>query len=204
MYDLSILKQFSLAGKSYVHQQTLSKEGFEGVEASIPVAWAGVLTTRTDDDTGTITANDAGHLITTAAIVDIYWDGGSRRNILVGTVAGTSIPFGASGTSFGDVLPAATTAVQVCVVQEFDISLDGDALQALVATAENTKATICLYSTGDTVEELALSIALGGAYDWITGNGANPITGDTIDKVHMSIADTVAARNVRVGALLDS
>jgi len=74
---------------------------------------------------------------------------------------------------------------------------------ALLAAADFTRAMIALYSTGDTVEELAMAIEANGNYRWLTGQGANPITGDTIDKVHMSIADVTTARNARVAALLN-
>src|SRR4051812_13463763 len=75
------------------------------VDAPLGAAKTGTLTTRTSNTVGTLTMT-AGHGITTAALQDIYWDGGSRRNVTVGTVATNSVPF--SG-GIGDNLPAAAT-----------------------------------------------------------------------------------------------
>lgn len=144
MYDMTVFKTFSLAGKTYSHQETISEEGIEGVEDTIPVAWAGSLTTRTDANTGTITLDDADHLITTSSVVDIYWDGGSRRGVNVGTVSTTSVPF---DVGLGDDLPIADTDVQVCLVQAYSRDFDGDDVSSLVASADSTKATIVLKGT---------------------------------------------------------
>lgn len=74
------------------------------------------LTTRTNATSGTLTADSASHGITTGTVMDIAWPEGSnptqngyiRRNVTVGTVSGTSIPF--SG-GLGADLPATSTAV---------------------------------------------------------------------------------------------
>ena len=72
----------------------------------------GELTLRTDDNTGTITMNDAGHGITTGAKVDVYWAGGVQYNVTVGTVSGASVPIDLGS---GDDLPSEDTAVVVSV-----------------------------------------------------------------------------------------
>lgn len=205
MYDLTVYKSFQVGGKQFVDQETISKGSIEAVEETVAIAWAGVLTTRTDDNTGTITMNDAGHLITTGAKVDIYWDDGTQigvqRYSTVGTVSGTAVPI---DLGVGDNLPTQTTAVIVCVIKKVTVSITGDDCAALLATADSTRAVVTLFSTGDTVEELAIVMAANGAYDWLSTTGsANPITGDTIDKVHMSIADVTNPRSVRFTALLD-
>lgn len=204
MYDLTIYKSFTLAGKSYTHQQTLSKPDMIGKEETIPVAQPGVLTVRTDANTGSLTMTNSGHGILTADKIDLYWtntDGtfGSRRNMTVGTVASLVVPIDLGS---GDDLPAAATAIIAAVVQSFDISIIGNDITALVASADFTRATIVLLS-GGTTEELAIVLISGGAYGWVTGDGTNPIAGDTINKVNMTIADVTTARLVRVAAQLD-
>ena len=77
-------------------QATRTNEGTGTKEVALPIAKAGTLTTRTEDDTGEATLG-AGHGITTGAIVDIYWSGGRRYGVTVGTVAGNVVPFGAPG-----------------------------------------------------------------------------------------------------------
>ncbi len=76
-----------------------------------------VLTTRTSATAGTITA-PSGHGVTTGASIDVYWmevisgynTARIRRNVTVGTVSGTSIPF--SGGE-GDDLPTASSEIYV-------------------------------------------------------------------------------------------
>jgi parallel beta-helix repeat protein len=78
---------------------------------------AATLSVRTSDSAGTVTA-PSGHGITTGSYTDVYWgalDAGYnksfiRRNMLVGTVSGGTIPV--SG-GFGHVLPAQASAVFV-------------------------------------------------------------------------------------------
>lgn len=205
MFDLTEFSQYTLGGKSFISNRTTSKNGFEGKEVSIPIAWAGVLTVRTDANTGSLTMADVGHLITTAAKVDIYWtnaDGtlGSRRGVTVGTVAALVVPIDLGA---GDDLPIATTVVQVALVKSYVVSINGDALTALLAAVDNARGTIVLMSGTDTVEELAIVLASGQIYAW-TGTGANPIVGDTIDAVHFTHADTAAVHNVRIGAQLNT
>ena len=80
-------------------------------------ATASTLTTRTTATSGTITA-PASHGVTTGATIDLVWSIYSapyniakiRRDVTVGTVSGTSIPF--SGGE-GDDLPAAAEIVYV-------------------------------------------------------------------------------------------
>lgn len=200
-FDLTCVKQFSVAGKSYVHQETLSSDAVEALEASIPIAVTGELTTRTDANTGTLTMDSASHGITTGAKIDLYWTGGQRRYMTVGTVSGTSVPIDlGSGTD----LPVATTEVIAAVVQVFTVSIAGDDVLSLLATADFTRCQIVLNSTGP-VEELAIHLNASEAYDWLsTSTVANPITGDAITEIHITIADTVTARNARVVTQIDS
>lgn len=78
-------------------------------------AEVGNLTTRTDDDTGVVTLTNASHGIATAAAVNVAWSGGSRASMVVGTVAGVTLPIDAG---VGDVLPAQDTEVTVTVLPE--------------------------------------------------------------------------------------
>lgn len=199
-FDLTVLKQFALAGKNFSHQQTLSKGGMEGVEQLIPVAQAGTLSTRTDANTGILTMDSEDHGIETGNKIDLYWDGGSRRGVTVGTVDGDSVPIDLGA---GDNLPDEDTVVQAAVVQVYEVSINGDDVVALVAAADSSKCTIVLMSGGDAAEELAIVLAANGAYGWTTSDGDNPIDGDSIDAVHMTIADTSTPRYARMAALLD-
>lgn len=75
----------------------------------------GELTTRTSNTAGTITADSATHGVTTGQVMDIAWAEGTnpvngyvRRDVTVGTVSGTTIPF--SG-GLGANLPAQNTDI---------------------------------------------------------------------------------------------
>jgi hypothetical protein len=89
----------------------ISNSSFDGT-ASFGGALS-TLTTRTSATAGTITA-PSGHGVTTGATIDVWWVSGSsvfiRRNVTVGTVSGTSIPFsGGDGTD----LPSAASEIYV-------------------------------------------------------------------------------------------
>jgi hypothetical protein len=82
----------------------------------VPHAAIGTLTTRTDDETGTLTMDEAAHGIETGNIINLSWATGARNTITVGTVSGTSVPIGADDEGTGDDLPIATTEVTASIV----------------------------------------------------------------------------------------
>lgn len=181
-------------GRSYNVDQGVTVEQGWPISPSVGPAWAGTLTTRTDDDTGTVTMDDADHEVSTADKVDIYWDGGYRRNVTVGTVATTSVPI--DGGS-GDVLPADETAVVVAVHHpEGTIAVDGDLVKAI---AFNAPAYACVFRVLDDAgaELLAVPLDANGAYLWTSESGVtNPLAGaDVIASVtctHASVSETIA------------
>ena len=97
-------------------------------EVDLPVGKAGSLTTRTDNNTGTITMSDPSHGITTGASIDLYWDGGVQYKVTVGTVVGTAVPI---DLGLGDNLPVEDTAVVVSVRSQINVDIDGDNLALL-------------------------------------------------------------------------
>jgi hypothetical protein len=113
---------------------------------SVPSPNGGPLTTRTDADTGTVTMDDSGHSIETGDTVNVYWAGGERIGMTVGTVSGTSVPVdGGSGND----LPAQDTDVFV--------SLDsGEELAVLIGGGGGGTANV------ETAGALA-RVVLGGA-----------------------------------------
>jgi hypothetical protein len=202
-YDCTISRQFGFAGKSFVDSNSLTAPHVSSVAEAIPIAQAGVLTVRTDANTGSLTMDSVSHGISTGNKIDLYWtnlDGtnGQRRNVTVGTVAGAVVPIDLGA---GDDLPIATTVIQAAVVQVFTFDVIGDNLLLLLATltARSAKATIVLLDTSGTVEKLYIPIRVAGAYDW-TQEGDNPLAGITIDTVHMTHNDTVNVQEMVVSA----
>lgn len=191
-------RKYTLAGIVFNSGvQALTGPGIEIVDQNIPIAWAGSLSTRTDNDTGTVTMNDAGHLITTGSRVDVYWNGGQRRGMTVGTVAGTSVPIDlGSGTN----LPNQGTAIIVATAQQFAFSFSGSNIAGL-ACASDARGTIVICS-GTVTEELSKIFSGPDAYGWTSSDSeANPIVGDTITFIYMSHADTAIARGMRAAVL---
>lgn len=200
MFDLTITKNFSIAGKSFSHAQTISTDELaNSLEAEIPVALAGVLTVRTDANTGSLTMDSVSHGLIATNKIDLYWDNadgtsGQRRNVTVGVVAGAVV---AIDLGAGDDLPIATTVIQAALVQVYTVSIIGDDIATLLGTVDFAKGTIVLLDTGGTVECLYMEIIAGGSYDWL-GAGTNPIATKTIDTIHMTHNDVGTARFGRV------
>ena len=159
-----------------------TNSGMIALEDTLNAAKAGTLTTRTDDNTGTLTMT-TGHGITTGQIVDIYWSGGVQRTVTVGTVSVDSVPF---DLSIGDVLPIATTAVTVCVHKSINLAIDGDNADIVAVILETNDKSLrtagnvqFLDAASDVIAEIDLVANVPQVWD-IEGGSANPFTGDPI------------------------
>lgn len=159
-----------------------TNSGSIALEDTLNSAKTGTLTTRTDDNTGTLTMT-AGHGITDGQIVDIYWSGGVQRTVTVGTVSTNSVPF---DLGIGDNLPIATTAVTVCVQKAINLAIDGDNTNILAVILETVDKSLrtagnvqFLDAAADVIAEIDLVANVSQVWD-ITGGSANPFTGDPI------------------------
>jgi len=76
-------------------------------DLTVPKGYAGTLTTRSDDNTGTLTL-DTGHGITTGQVFSVFWANGAQHRVTAGTVATNSVPI---DSGEGDNLPAQGTAI---------------------------------------------------------------------------------------------
>lgn len=176
-------------------------------EVALPAGKAGTLSTRTDNTTGTLTMSDAGHGISTGAIADLYWDGGARYGMTVGTVAGTSVPIGGAASlgGTGDNLPIATTAIVACVRTVIGpLTLDGDNCSIAVAclkVAEGSlgKGHIECQDVADAV--IAALDLVGNEPQIVRQNNtdlANPLTGNVITEIHASNGSSTVAGTLQV------
>jgi hypothetical protein len=163
-----------------------------GLSETLAAAKTGTLSTRTDDDTGTLTMA-GGHAIVDSQEIDIYWEGGALLGATVGTVAGNSVPFD-GGTG---VLPAQTTPVTVFVRQIANVYIDGDnaklvSVQLRTANPQlRTAGTVEVYDADDTlIETLSLTTNVPQVYD-IEGGSANPFSGAPITYIVFSHAGSV-------------
>jgi hypothetical protein len=177
----------TVGGRSFTTDWTVTGDSPAGSSPNVTPALAGSLTTRTDNTTGTVTMSAGGHGITTGAKLDIYWAGGSRRNVTVGTVATNSIPF-SSGA--GDNLPGATTALTVKVPQvEGELALAGADVTFIGCKATSYRGQFSIQTSGGT-EILGVVVPAGESYIWSADSGlTNPVTGSTIAKFAFSHDD---------------
>lgn len=194
----SISSVVSVAGVSIQSLISRTADGQIAHEPALVVGNAGTLTTRTDDNTGVLTLG-AGHTITTGMVIDLYWTGGVRYGMTVGTVSGTSVPIDLGA---GDVLPAAATAI-VCSKQvEVTSSWDGDLAVMMAASA--TKRCHLDFQDSGSASLLALELTASEAWSWASDTSVTvPITGNLVAKIKCSNGTTEAV-TLKIGILLDT
>lgn len=179
-----------------------------GHEITLPVAKTGQLTTRTDDETGTLTMS-ADHGITTGAIIDIYWATGARYGVTVGTVSVNSVPIGADNAGTGDVLPTNLTNITAAVQVAANTYIDGDNLSIIGVLLEASEGTTgkghCDFQEVDntSIVNLALVGGVPRVFD-IAGGQANPFTGDPIFELKASNGSSTAAAVLKICGGYDS
>lgn len=173
---------------------TRTNSGTIALEDTLNAAKSGTLTTRTDDNTGTLTMS-AGHGFTDGQIIDVFWSGGVQRNVVVGTVATNSVPI---DSGVGDNLPTATTAITAVVQKSINLSIDGDETDILAVVLETVDKTIRTAanvqfrdSAADIIAEIDLVTNVPQVWD-IAGGSANPFTGDPITNLKASQANTTS------------
>lgn len=184
-------------------QMQKSIEGDNGIfcKKTLPAAKSGTLTTRTDANTGTITGA-SGHGVTTGAKLCIFWDGGVRYNVTVGTVSGDSIPIDLGG---GTDLPATTTALTM-MVQNPETSgwtFAGDSVLGLAAGAD-VPFVAMFFATATVTAAYYSDDAAGSVFAWNSDESAivaNPLTGASITSIAFAHG-SLAAAEVGVGAIL--
>lgn len=177
-----------------------SADGQIGQNVSLPAGKAGTLSTRTDDDTGEATLS-TGHGITTGLVVDVYWEGGVRYNVTVGTVNVNAVPLDGG---VGDAFPAEDTAIVVTPQVQIDMTFDGDNVPMVFAHSTQ-RAHLNFQESDGTVIAAAEIAAAGEGFVWAEDMGiANPLTGDAIAKVLASNGSSSTAATLKLGLLYDS
>lgn len=196
--SMVVQKNASVGGKSFNVAKTKTAEAAVVREVSLPAAKGGSLSVRTDDDTGTVVADSGSHGISTGNRVDLYWTGGSRRGVTVGTVSGTSIPIDGGA---GDNLPSQAADITIVVAQEFDLNVVGNDIEALAMYAGARGTIVIEDGSGELMARVFEDL---DNYIWYDGIGdVNPLAGDTATKVFMSQAGESAAATFKIGVLYD-
>lgn len=206
MPSLTVNTSVSGDGVALGRAKTRTGDAVHRWSIALPAAKAGSLTTRTDASTGTVTMSSASHGITTAAVVDLYWDGGRRYGVTVGTVAGTAVPF--SGGA-GDDLPSASTSLTVSEQVVATCNIDGDNVQVLglfheLPDSDSGKASAQFVDSGAaTIAQVDLDATKAVAYD-VAGGETNPFTGNPIVSVRASNGSSDNAGTLSIVSLEDS
>lgn len=184
-----------LGGNPISKQITRTGDGGTVVEITVAKGYAGTLTTRTDNETGSLTLG-AGHAITTGQVIDLFWSGGSRFAITVGTVSGNTVPIGADDSGTGDNLPTAATAIVASPRVAFNAAIDGDEVGLLAMQLVTTDPSLTtaghvslLDSADDEIAELDLVANIPRVWD-VEGGDTNAFTGDPITDGVVSNANT--------------
>lgn len=202
--QIPVIQNCSFGGISFNASVILSADIVVSAIVSVAVAQAGVLTTRTDANTGTLTMTSASHGITTGARLDVYWSGGRRRGMTVGTVSGTSVPIDLGA---GTDLPAADTAITASVPVKRAMRFTNANLALFGATCDG-ECQFTFVENDSATETYALYLAQpasAGQFStsvWHSSSGvALPFSGTDTEYVWVSQGGTTAARNMSTAAL---
>ena len=199
MITATIQQTASVGGLSI--QGNVSRNGDSQIgyssDPAIPVALAGELTTRTDDDTGVVTL-DEGHGLTDADTVDVFWDGGLRYGMSITGYDATTISIDGGA---GDNLPLVETEVTIAEPVPVELSFAGDDV-VLIGAGCAQRASVRFLDSVPAVQ-LALDLAPGEVWSWATGS-ANPLDSVDVASLLVSNGDTATAAIVQVGAGLNS
>ncbi|MBN2024083.1 MAG: hypothetical protein JW809_14970 [Pirellulales bacterium] len=189
MAQIKVAATIEVAGASIVSKLAREADGLIFHDPTLAPGKAGTLTTRTDANTGVATLG-AGHGITDADKVDVYWAGGLRHGMDVTAYDGTTITVDGGA---GDDLPAQGAALVVGVRQEIDVDFDGDDVQFL--SAHCPERAHVDFQTGASVSVHAQELPAEEAWTWAADQGvANPLGGDPVGKVLASCGSTAGGK----------
>ncbi len=186
-------------GRTFNQNRTVDANGSVIQDPTLAVAKTGTLATRTNAHDGTLTMA-GGHGITDGQRLDLYWSGGQRYGLLVGTVSGNSVPF-TSGADHGDDLPSTTTAITAMVPTEATFAVSAAVLQGLFCSCLSIGYAV--FADADDAALKVIPIDPDVAYTWDIDNGAESpfILGDCVT-VFLSHSNSTTARQVTAIALV--
>lgn len=152
----------SISGTKKVTADALIAQSLSIPAAKLSTAWE----LDSAGTTGTATLS-AGHNITTGQVVDIFWEGGRRLGVIVGTVAALVVPLTDSGV--GDTLPADGTSIFIAPRISLDFRISGSALIALLLSTVSGGAFNFINEAG--VSQFQKALGATSAYSWYEGCG---------------------------------
>ena len=205
----------SLAAGGVSIQNSVARTGDhpQGYEVPLPVGKAGTLSTRTDNDTGVITA--AGHGLIVGDKVNVFWTtapAGRRYGMTVSAVAGNDVTVGTLGGEIGagDNFPVQGTAVVITKQVSINPAIEGDAIQVIGLVVESTttgstaKAHLDMQDSGGaSIEALDLTANVPRIFD-IAGGDTNLFTGNPITVSKAANGSSSEALTLKIVSMEDS
>jgi len=188
--SISTTLSATIDGTEYKQTTTIASDTELVTNPTVAAAKTGTLTTRTDNDTSTLTMT-TGHGFVTNDKVDVFWTGGSRRG-MTATVTGDSVVV--DGGS-GDNLPVATTTITAMKPTNVPFSVVGDNVDSLaVSTGSTSVQGWVVFKTSAPAVIASYQIASGAKSKvWVSGLGiTNPLAGQTVASIDFSHGSTAA------------
>lgn len=184
--------------------KNIETDGLVAVTPSIPAAQP--LTSWVKTDANTAAGNlPNGHGLT-SGVYNVYWTGGSRLGV-TGTVATNALSL--DGGSGDDFPASADTTVYVAQEIEFNVSIDGDNLSAIVfdlcftSKSIDVDGYVVLKDSGAAViATLDLKSNRALAFDFVAGHD-NPFTGNPIVVGFVSHKSQDAAATLKILGAVD-
>ncbi len=208
MGSANLIGNVNISGLGFPLDITVTDEGSILQEVTVPKAWAGNLSTRTNATDG-VFSTDETHDLDVGDFFDFYFADGVAYDCEVTVEDGDTITFtGAKGTDgdSGDALPLAAVTGQVGERKEINTDFDGDDISCIAASCLARSHLAIVETTGGENVILTQDIPAGQGWFWIEGMGfTNPLDStDDVDYVWVSQAGTDAARIFNFGVLYDS
>lgn len=193
-----ITSNIAIGGVSFSSSNTIEDSGQISTDITLTAGDSGTLSTRTNNTEGELTLS-TGHGISTGQKINLYWSGGYRYGVTVGTVNVNAVPI--SGGA-GDNLPSQTTVITASLCTTINLDVIGNDVSMIIA--QSTEAgNITFYEAGDAVIANVVLTA-GYAWTWDEDNGyTNPLAGKTVIYA-LAATSSTSASAFKVALLYDS
>ena len=194
----------SVAGLSI--SSTMSRTSAESmaITDTLPIGYAGTLSTRTDNTNGEVTVLTGHGIATGEKFMIFHATTGLTYNCVAGTVeaptSDTAIPF---TLGVGDVLPTANTAVVVSEQIVHNIDFDFDDV-AMVAAVSSVRSGI-VFAEDDLTVLGGFELPASEPFQWASDTGITiPVTGNAVGVLIVAGGSTTTVGAFKFGAIIDS
>jgi len=192
-----------IAGVGINVSVTKTKTGQITVDRELPKGYTGVVTSGGGTAGGTLTVSGADGLFTDADFIDVYLTTGTGDISYEGNISDVTGDV-ITVAGFTNNLPANTTAIIVSKRIVINVDIDGDHMEAIAAGC-GARAHLVFEDSGDA--ELLVQEITTAALSWYWFNESGwtrPITGNAVDEIHASTANTGADQTLVIGILFDT